>query len=203
LTQEERLLQAQERGLGHDEAIAFSSRLFRELDSYLQRRQRKHYHTDFDDVLDTLLPGLALLLHLFTQPALSSEQADVQERWGDVHPETVRLLKELAATFGMAYADRVVATLEREVDRKLSALHEERTNLVLTLMEWGEEQRFPHFRGDGFDIPETIEGWSMFCGDAPGEQLRLACETVRLRRHTAQGRRKLAQLSAAEEGCGS
>ena len=54
--------QAHELGLDRPEALARSSRLLRELDAYLTRRRNRRYHTEFDDLLASLLPGLALSL---------------------------------------------------------------------------------------------------------------------------------------------
>lgn len=67
MRREERLRQARQRGLGRHEAIALASGLLRELERYLARRQSRRYHTDFDDLLDTLLPGLALALQLLAE----------------------------------------------------------------------------------------------------------------------------------------
>lgn len=193
---DKRLQQAHERGLDRKQAMAFTSRLLDELEAYLQRRQRRHLHTDFDDLLETLLPGLALALQLLGVEEASLEQIDLQARWEGLSPETQALLKPLAATFGLEYADRVAGALAKEVDRKLSALRAERTDLVIAIMEWGTERDFPRLRGDGFDVPETVDGWSEFCGNAtPIESLRAVLATIHLRQQAALGRQRLAQIS--------
>jgi hypothetical protein len=153
-----RLTQAAEQGLDRHQAIASSSRLLRELEAYLARRRRRGYHTDFDDLFETLLPGLALSLHLLSEQEAMLETMNLQERWGHLHPATVKLLTELAATFGLEYADRIVAALTREVERGIARLREEKTELVIVIMEWGEQQGYPRFAGADFAIPEGIDG---------------------------------------------
>jgi hypothetical protein len=59
--------QAHELDLDRPEALARSSRLLRELDTYLARRRNRRYHTEFDDLLASLLPGLALALQLLSE----------------------------------------------------------------------------------------------------------------------------------------
>jgi hypothetical protein len=119
---------------------------------------------------------------------------DTRERWSDLHPDMQDALRQLAATFGLPFADRVVRALEQEVERRLERLADERTSLVIELMEWAEEQHWPRFRGDAFDIKDGLDAWSSFCGDAPLEQVRIISETIRLRQRAAAGRQRLAQL---------
>jgi hypothetical protein len=87
IRREARLQQARHRRLGRQEAIDLSSGLLRELERYLARRQRQRYHTDFDDVLETLLPGLALALQLLSGEGVELERAVLEERWPAVDPE--------------------------------------------------------------------------------------------------------------------
>jgi len=190
--------QAHQQGLDRREAVARSSRLLRELDAYLVRRQKRGYHTDFDDLLDTLLPGLALALQLLIEEEAVLEGAALEERWPDVRPEMLELLQQLAATFGLEYADRVVVALGKEVERRQERLANERTDLVLFVMEWAETQLWPRFRGDGFDVHEGLDAWGTFCGDAPIGQLRTISETIHLRQRAADGRRRLEQLLPEE-----
>jgi hypothetical protein len=191
---EERLKQAQELGLDQHEAIALSSRLLRELESYLDRRHKRGYHTDFDDLLATLLPGLALAISLLLSKEAVIEDID-EERWGELQPDTYQLLQRLAATLGLNYADRIADALKQEVAYTLQRLANERTDLVLLIMEWGEEQHYPHMCGDEFDIQDGLEAWCAFSGEAPIEALREAREKIRVRRLSARGRQRLAQLS--------
>jgi hypothetical protein len=172
--------QAREQGLDRPEAIARSSRLLRELDTYLVRRRKRRYHTDFDDLLDALLPGLALALQLLAEEAAAFEGAALEERWPDVHPDMLELLQQLAATFGLEYADRVVVALANEVERRQERLANERTDLVLFVMEWAETQQCPRFRGDGFDVQPGLDAWGrsavMLPSDSSGpSQKRSAC----------------------------
>jgi hypothetical protein len=195
---EKRVKQAHELGLDRREAVARTSRLLRELDAYLARRQNRRYHTDFDDLLNTLMPGLALALQLLIEEEAVLEDAALEERWPDVRPEMLELLQQLAATFGLEYADRVVVVLGKEVERRQERLANERTDLVLFVMEWAETQLWPRFRGDGFDVHEGLDAWGTFCGDAPIGQLRTISETIHLRQRAADGRRRLEQLSPEE-----
>src|SRR2546429_3836761 len=112
---EERVQQAWGLGLDQQMAVALCSHLLRELESYPARRKRRGYHTDFDDFLDAHLPGLALAIKLLSGDEASLGRMEMQERWGDLHPDMVELLQSLAATFGLNYADRVVDALQKEV----------------------------------------------------------------------------------------
>jgi hypothetical protein len=67
-------------------------------------------------------------------------------------------LQQLAATFGLPFADRVVRALEQEVERRLERPADERTLLVIEIMEWAEGQHWPRFRGGAFDIGEGLDG---------------------------------------------
>lgn len=191
MSREERIQQARQAGYGRREAIALSSGLLRELEDYLVRRQGRKRHTDFDDFLDAHLPGLALALQLLADEGAEVQQVDLGERWPGVHADMVDLLGQLAATFGLLYADRVATALRKEVDRRLEFLANERTNLVLEIMEWAQAQQWPRFRGDQFDVQEGLDVWGTFCGDAPIGHLR----TIRLRQRATEGRRRLEQLS--------
>jgi len=75
---ETRLQQARQRRLGRQEAIDLSSGLLRELERHLACRQNRRYHTDFDDLLDTLLPGLALALQLLIEEEAVLERAALE-----------------------------------------------------------------------------------------------------------------------------
>ena len=189
------LKQAHELGLGRREAVQCSSRLLRELDGYLARRRNRRYHTDFDDLLGVLLPGLALALELLADEERQLVGPDMQEQWSALHPQLQVLLGELAATFGLPFADRVVRALEQEVERKLERKADERTKLVIEILEWAEKQHWPTFRADTFDIKEGLEAWSFFCGNAQLHQLQILFQTIQLRQRASLGRQRLKQLS--------
>ena len=197
--QEKRLQQAWQQVLGQQQAVALCSRLLRELDAYLERRQRRHSHTEFDDLLDGLLPGLALAIHLLAPSGIAAEQAETKERWGALHPETQALLERLAAALGPQYADLMAASLTREIQLQVERLANECTHLRLAIMDWGSDHQHPRFRGDTFDIEVGLEAWSAFCGEASLDQLREANERICLREQAAQGRQRLARLAQAQE----
>jgi hypothetical protein len=194
-TWEERVQQAHDQNLGQIEAIALCSRLHRELESYLERRRKRRYHTDFDDLLDDLLPGLAMAISLLEGREALVEDIDGQERWGDLHPDTLALLQRLAGMLGLQYADGVADSLRKEVAHRLERMANERTNLMILIMDWGEGEQYPNIRTDACDIEKGLDAWSSFCGNAPLEHLRSMGETIQLRQQAAERRLKLAQLS--------
>jgi hypothetical protein len=190
-----RLQQAQQRGFDRLQAIAGAAGLLRELERYVARRERQGRHTDFDEMLEACLPGLALAIALLRGQDEAVESADVQQRWGEISPELSGVLRPFAATFGLEVADRLVAAFRTEVDRELARRAKERDDLVDELMEWAAKRGFPRFRCDDMDVPEGLDAWSAFCGDAALEQLRAVAQTIRLRKQAQNGRLRLAELS--------
>jgi hypothetical protein len=77
---DERLEQAHDMSLGLHDAIHLSTHLLEELGNYLERRQRRRIHTSFDDLLNDLLPGLALAIHLLADKETPVEQVDGAQR---------------------------------------------------------------------------------------------------------------------------
>jgi len=121
------------------------------------------------------------------------EREEWRERWGDLLPASLDLLRHLRITCGVPLAEQVAAALkaERDEGRKNSA--EERTTLLEEIMLAGEQIDFPAIATETFELQPGVFAWSAFCGRASIEDLRMAREAVHLKLQAKNGRLKLGE----------
>jgi hypothetical protein len=121
------------------------------------------------------------------------EREELRQRWGDLPPEALDLLRSLRMTYGIVLAERVASVLTVVRDEARKSLAEERAALIDQVMLAGEQLDFPLIVTEAFDLAPTVFCWSAFCGSASIEQLRLAHDAAHLKLQVKRGRLKLAE----------
>jgi hypothetical protein len=121
------------------------------------------------------------------------EREALRQRWGDLPPEALDLLRSLRMTYRVMLADQVAGmlTLVRNGARK--SLAEERASLIDQVMLAGEQLDFPLIVTETFDLSPGVFTWSAFCGDASIEYLRQAREAAHLKLQARNGHLKLGE----------
>ena len=119
-----------------------------------------------------------------------------RERFGDLLPASLDLLRHLRITYSEALAEQMAAALRTERDEGCKSLAEERATLIDETMLVGEQLDFPAIATETFDLAPTVFCWSAFCGSAGIEQLRLAHDAAHLKLQVKRGRLKLAELGS-------
>jgi hypothetical protein len=114
-----------------------------------------------------------------------------RERFGDLLPASLDLLRHLRITYGAAMAEQMAAALRAERDEGRKSLAEERAALIDETMLAGEQLDFPAIATETFDLAPTVFCWSAFCGSASIEQLRQAHDAAYLKLQARSGRLKL------------
>lgn len=117
-----------------------------------------------------------------------------RERFGDLLPTSLDLLRQLRITYSEALAEQMAAALRAERDEGRKSLAEERAALIDETMLAGEQLDFPVIATETFDLAPTVFCWSAFCGSASIEQLRQARDAAYLKLQVQRGRLKLAEL---------
>lgn len=116
------------------------------------------------------------------------EREELRQRWGDLPPEALDLLRRLRMTYGIMLADQVADVLSLVRDEARKSLAEERTTLIDQVMLAGEQLDFPAIMAEAFELASGVFAWSAFCGSASIEQLRLAREAAHLKVLAKNGR---------------
>jgi hypothetical protein len=119
-----------------------------------------------------------------------------RERFGDLRPSSLDLLRQLRITYSEALAEQMAAALRAERDEGRKSLAEERATLIDEIMLTGEQVDFPAIVTEAFELAPTVFCWSAFCGHASVEQLRLARDAAHLKLQVKRGRLKLAELGS-------
>jgi hypothetical protein len=114
-----------------------------------------------------------------------------RERFGDLRPSSLDLLRHLRITCGAALAEQRAGALSAERDEGRNSLAEERATLIDEIMLTGEQVDFPAIATEAFELAPTVFCWSVFCGSASVEQLRLAHDAAHLKLQVQRGRLKL------------
>jgi hypothetical protein len=116
-----------------------------------------------------------------------------RERWGDLLPTSLDLLRHLRITYGTALAEHIAAALKAERDEGRKSLAEEHATLLEEIMLAGEQVDFPAIATEAFELPSGVFAWSTFCGSASIENLRLAREAAHLKVQAKNGRLRLGE----------
>lgn len=109
------------------------------------------------------------------------EREELRQRWGDLLPETLDVLRRLWMTYGIMVADQVAGAITAERERAQMSVAEERSTLIDEIMLAGEQVDFPGMLTEAFELQQGVFAWTAFCGDASIEDLRLAREAVHLK----------------------
>ena len=117
-----------------------------------------------------------------------------RERFGDLLPVSLDLLRHVRSTYSGALAEQMAAALSAERDEGRKSLAEERATLIDEIMLTGEQVDFPAIVTETFELAQTVFCWSAFCGSASVEQLRLVRDATYLKLQVKRGRLKLAEL---------
>jgi len=134
------------------------------------------------------------------QPQLALHEREVwRERFGDLRPSSLDLLRHLRITYSKALAEQMAAALRAERDEGRKSLAEERAALINETMLAGEQLDLPVIATETFDLAPTVFCWSAFCGSASIEQLRQARDAAYLKLQVQRGRLKLAELGCKSQ----
>jgi hypothetical protein len=121
------------------------------------------------------------------------EREELRQRWGDLLPETLDLLRRLRITYGIIVADQVAGAITVERERAQMSVAGERATLIDEIMLAGEQVDFPAIATELFALQQGVFAWTAFCGDASIEDLRLAREAAHLKLQARNGRLKFSQ----------
>jgi hypothetical protein len=119
-----------------------------------------------------------------------------RERFGDLLPASLDLLRHLRITCSAVFAEQRVAALRAERYEGRKSLAEERAALIDEIMLTGEQIDFPPIVTEAFERVLGVFCWSKFCGDASVEHLRLAPDAAHLKLQVKSGRLKLEELES-------
>lgn len=116
------------------------------------------------------------------------EREELRQRWGDLLPASLDLIRHLRTASSTSFAERVAAALKAEREEGRKSLAEERATLIDQVMLAGEQVDFPAIVTETFELAPSVFCWSAFCGTASVEDLRLAREAAHLKTQAQRGR---------------
>jgi hypothetical protein len=119
---------------------------------------------------------------------------EVPEEWRSLLPETQRALLAVRKNGGLALAEQVAQAIAMETARLREQRAAERTELLVEVMEGGEELDHPKMATELFEVAPGLEAWIAFTTEASLEELRQLVEAIRLRKQALAGRKRLAKL---------
>lgn len=125
--------------------------------------------------------------------ARQTEADDQEFSFRHLLPETVQLLNRIGRTNGEELAHAVAGAIAAELESQRLMLTQERTALVIAVMECGEQIGYAELPDVG--LRQGLEAYSAFCSDADLEDLRQAGEHARRVIDAPGRRRRLLQLS--------
>jgi hypothetical protein len=126
--------------------------------------------------------------------ARSNTLAEIPEDWQGFLPETQHALLAVQKKGGQALAQQVAEAITAEIERSQKQQATERTALLITVMEGGEEFGYPQILTALFEVAQGLEAWAAFTTEASIEELRLLRDAIGLRRQSLAGRKRLKSL---------
>lgn len=119
---------------------------------------------------------------------------EIPENWRDFLPETLHTLLTVRKKGGSALALLVAEAIAAEIDRSQKRRVEERTTLLVEVMEGSEDLGYPQLSTELFEVAQGLEAWVAFTTEASVEELRMLREAVGLCKQGLAGRNRLASL---------
>ena len=113
------------------------------------------------------------------------EREEVRQRWGDLLPTSLDLIRHLRITADVGFAERVAVALKAERDEGRKSLVEERVTLIDQVMLIGEQLEFPAMATEMFEFEVAS---AVFCWSASIEELCLVREALHLKVQANTGR---------------